>query len=376
MRVFLTVPFFAHALRPLWLILLCALSSLAQAQIATRPIPKMMGPGTPAKNIQAYQIFDAKGKKVSYAQFLATITKSLQQTAPQPAVILFGELHDNPIVHWLQYQTTSDLFRVTPFMVLGAEMLETDQQAALNEYLMPTDTSAKTPTVVTPMGAVMGGDPNYEKFKKSTKLWPNFYTDYKPLVDFAKEHQMPFIATNIPRKYASLVYRGGFAALDTLPAEKKILFPTMPVPYDSSLGCYAEIFKATGGHGGQNLPKSQAVKDATMAWKIYNNLPNIHYGDQVVEVASNSKTSPRINPMVFIHYNGSYHSDNHESIEWYLQKEHQSAAAVQMRSSALPPLKIITISARLQDDVTRLETDNMGAGDFIIVTPNNMNRTH
>ena len=150
----------------------------------------------------------------------------------------------------------------------------------------------------------------------------------------------------------------------------------MPVAYDSSLGCYAEIFKATGGHGGQNLPKSQAVKDATMAWKIYNNLPNIHYGEQVVEVASNSKTSHRINPMVFIHYNGSYHSDNHESIEWYLQKEHQSAAAVQMRSSALPPLKIITISARLQDDVTRLETDNMGAGDFIIVTPNNMNRTH
>jgi hypothetical protein len=46
-----------------------------------------------------------------------------------------------------------------------------------------------------------------------------------------------------------LVYRGGFAALDTLPAEKKILFPNMPVPYDSSLGCYAEIFKATGGHG-------------------------------------------------------------------------------------------------------------------------------
>lgn len=112
--------------------------------------------------------------------------------------MLFGELHDNPIVHWLQYQTTSDLFRVTPFMVLGAEMFETDQQAALNEYLNPTDTSAKTSTVVTPMGDVMGGDPAYDKFKKSTKLWPNFYTDYKPLVDFAKEHQMPFIATNIP----------------------------------------------------------------------------------------------------------------------------------------------------------------------------------
>ncbi|MEY2870523.1 MAG: hypothetical protein RLZZ146_446, partial [Bacteroidota bacterium] len=93
---------------------------------------------------------------------------------------MFGELHDNPMVHWLQYQTTTDLFRVTPYMVLGAEMFETDQQAALNEYLMPTDTSAKTSTVVTPMGAVMGGDPHYDRLKKSIKLWPNFYTDYKP----------------------------------------------------------------------------------------------------------------------------------------------------------------------------------------------------
>ena len=362
-------------MRILLMAALCCFSAVSQAQIQTRPIPKPMAAGVPAKNIQAYQIFDAQGKKVSYEQFLKAITVKLQKSAPQPSVVLFGELHDNPIVHWLQYQTTSDLFRVTPFMVLGAEMFETDQQAALNEYLNPTDTSAKTSTVVTPMGAVMGGDPAYDKFKKSTKLWPNFYTDYKPLVDFAKEHQMPFIATNIPRKYASLVYRGGFAALDTLPAEKKALFPTMPVAYDSSLGCYAEIFKATGGHGGQNLPKSQAVKDATMAWKIYSNLPNIHYGEQVMEV-SNSKTSPRVNPMVFIHYNGSYHSDNHESIEWYLRQEERNAAAVQMRSTMMPPMTIITISARMQDDVTQLETDNKGAGDFIIVTPNNMNRTH
>jgi uncharacterized iron-regulated protein len=362
-------------MRILLMAALCCLSAVSEAQIQTRPIPKPMAAGVPAKNIQAFQIFDAQGKKVSYEQFLKAITVKLQKSAPQPSVVLFGELHDNPIVHWLQYQTTSDLFRVTPYMVLGAEMFETDQQAALNEYLNPTDTSAKTSTVVTPMGAVMGGDPTYDKFKKSTKLWPNFYTDYKPLVDFAKEHQMPFIATNIPRKYASLVYRGGFAALDTLPAEKKALFPTMPIAYDSSLGCYAEIFKATGGHGGQNLPKSQAVKDATMAWKIYHNLPSAHYGEQVMEV-SNSKTSPRVNPMVFIHYNGSYHSDNHESIEWYLRQEEKSAAAVQMRSTMMPPMTIITISARMQDDVTQLETDNKGAGDFIIVTPNNMNKTH
>lgn len=366
----------SRLLRPAWVMLLFALNTFVSAQVVTRSIPKMWGLGTPAKNIQAYQIFDAQGKKVSYAQFLAAVTAKLQKSAPQPAVILFGELHDNPMVHWLQYQTTTDLFRVTPYMVLGAEMFETDQQAALNEYLMPTDTSAKTSTMVTPMGAVMGGDPHYDRLKKSIKLWPNFYTDYKPLVDFAKAENLPFIATNVPRKYASLVYRGGFAALDTLPAEKKALFPTMPVPYDSSLGCYAEIFKATGGHGGQNLPKSQAVKDATMAWKIYNNLPNLHYGEQVVEVASNSKKTTGLSPMVFIHYNGCYHSDNHESIEWYLRQEEKAAAAVQMRTSLPDPMTIITISARMQDDVTKLENENKGAADFIIVTPNNLTRTH
>jgi hypothetical protein len=368
--------FLSLVLRPAWVMLLFALNTFVSAQVATRAVPVPLGPGTPAKNILPYQIFDAQGKKVSYAQFLAAVTAKLQKSAPQPAVILFGELHDNPIVHWLQYQTTTDLFRVTPYMVLGAEMFETDQQAALNEYLIPTDTSAKTSTVVTPMGAVMGGDPHYDKLKKSIKLWPNFYSDYKPLVDFAKEHQLPFIATNIPRKYASLVYRGGFAALDTLPAEKKALFPTMPVPYDSSLGCYAEIYKATGGHGGQNLPKSQAVKDATMAWRIYNNLPNLHYGEQVFAVSTSSKKAGLFEPMVFIHYNGSYHSDNHESIEWYLRQEEQATAAAQMRRNSTQPMTIITISARMQDDVTKLENDNKGAGDFIIVTPNNMTRTH
>ena len=118
------------------------------------------------------------------------------------------------------------------------------------------------------------------------------------------------------------------------------------------------------------------MKDATMAWKIYNNLPNLHYGEQVMPVSSSSKKSPGVSPMVFIHYNGCYHSDNHESIEWYLRQEEKAAAAVQMRTSMPNPMTIITISARMQDDVTKLENENKGAADFIIVTPNNLTRTH
>ena len=329
---------------------------------------------TPAKDIQAYQIYTAKGKKISYAQYIEMMGSSIEEqgekTGRPATVILFGEFHDNPIAHWLQLQTTQDVYaemkeeldEIAVPLALGAEMFETDQQAALDEYLNPTDTSTKTETMVTPMGAMMGGDPQYDKLKKAVKLWPNFKTDYKPLVDFAKENNLPFIATNIPRKYATLVYRGGLSALDTLPADKKQLFPTMPMPYDSSLNCYAEIFKATGGHGGQNLPMSQAIKDATMAWKIYGNLPTV---PEKYEGGS-----------VFIHYNGSYHSDNHESIEWYINQEEKARWSVSRFAVPPQPTKVITIATRTQANVSTLEKENLGIADFIIVTPDNMTKTH
>ena len=329
---------------------------------------------TPAKDIQAYQIYTAKGKKISYAQYIemmgSRIEEQGEKTGRPATVILFGEFHDNPIAHWLQLQTTQDVYaemkeeldEIAVPLALGAEMFETDQQAALDEYLNPTDTSTKTETMVTPMGAMMGGDPQYDKLKKAVKLWPNFKTDYKPLVDFAKENNLHFIATNIPRKYATLVYRGGLSALDTLPTDKKQLFPTMPMPYDSSLNCYAEIFKATGGHGGQNLPMSQAIKDATMAWKIYGNLPTV---PEKYEGGS-----------VFIHYNGSYHSDNHESIEWYINQEEKARWSVSRFAVPPQPTKVITIATRTQANVSKLEKENLDIADFIIVTPDNMTKTH
>ena len=340
---------------------------------------------TKAKDIQAYQIYTSKGKKITYAKYIEMLGSSIEEQGEKighpSTIILFGEFHDNPITHWLQLQTTQDIYTelkeeldeipagdkmnrdgLKVPLALGAEMFETDQQLALNEYLNPTDTSEKTETVVTPMGAMMGGDPSYDKLKKAVKLWPNFKTDYKPLVDFAKENKLPFIATNIPRKYANLVYRGGLSALDTLPDDKKTLFPPMPMPYDSTLNCYAEIFRATGGHGGQNLPMSQAIKDATMAWNIIYNCPSI---------PANYEGGG-----VFIHYNGSYHSDNHESIEWYLKEYERGFFSTSLYPYTPTPTKIITISTRTQNNVTALEKENLGIADFIIVTPENMTRTH
>jgi uncharacterized iron-regulated protein len=267
-----------------------------------------------AQEKPAYQLFSSKGKKAQYAQMV----KAMQVAD----VVLFGEYHDNPLVHWLQLESTQDVYKTRSGMILGAEMFEADVQTVVDRY-------------------VFDSLPEKE-FNKTARPWPNHKTDYKPLLDFAREKRIPFIATNIPRKFASAVFRGGFEALDTLSSLQKSWIAPLPPLYDSTLPCYADIGKAVGMHGGPNLPMAQAIKDATMAHFI---VKNYQPGK------------------IFIHYNGAYHSNNYQSIYWYLKKMN-------------PNLKIVTISTAMQSQLKTLDAENKGLADFIIVTPENMTRTH
>mgnify|MGYP000560211976 CR=1 FL=1 len=261
----------------------------------------------------AYTIFDSKGKKVKYSKMLKALDDS--------QIILFGEYHDNPISHWLQFEVTSALLG-TNQLVLGSEVMEADNQDEMNQYL--------------------NGEIDAKGLDTLARLWPNYKTDYKPLVDLAKDNSLKFIATNVPRRYASMVFKGGFEVLDTLPSEEKAWIAPLPFPYDPELPGYVEMLSMMGGHGGENLPKAQAIKDATMAHFILANY------------------SPE---QTFIHYNGAYHSNNYEGILWYLKQ-------------AQPEYKYATISTVSQADISKLEEENKGLADFIICVDENMTSTH
>jgi|694.fasta_scaffold60917_3 uncharacterized iron-regulated protein len=262
---------------------------------------------------QAYEIFDAKGTKTSYEKIIKTALKN--------KIVLFGEYHNNPIVHWLQYEFTKDLF-AKKGLVLGAEMFETDNQNQLNDYL--------------------SGKINQKVLDSTARLWKNYKTDYKPLVDFAKDKKVSFIATNIPRKYASMVYKKGLEELQTISFEEKKLMAPLPIEFNGELPGYKDMLKMEGNHAGDKMPKAQAIKDATMAWFILKNLKENY---------------------IFIHYNGTYHSDNFEGISWYI-KEHN------------PEVSIMTIATVEQKDVKDLEKENLGKADFIIVVDEDMTKTH
>jgi uncharacterized iron-regulated protein len=262
-----------------------------------------------------YQLYDAKGKETSYEKLLNDALKA--------DVILFGELHNNPICHWLEQELTKDVHAAKKGdLILAAEMFEADDQIAINEYL--------------------SGKLSEKTFKDEVKLWSNYTNDYKPLLDFAKNNHLQFIAANIPRRYANLVYNKGIEKLDSLDARAKQWICPLPMKYDAQLKCYKEIYESAGGHGGENLPKSQAVKDATMAHFILQNL-------------AKGKT--------IIHYNGSYHSNYHQGIEWYLRQEKKD-------------LKILTIGSNEQENVDTLSHSAIDMADYIICNPSSMSKSY
>ncbi len=268
----------------------------------------------------AYIIFDKKGKEAKFKEMIKEATSS--------DVILFGELHNDPVCHWLELETAKSLFENSgDKLVLAAEMFETDNQLLIDEYF--------------------SGLIRQKNFEDEAKLWDNYKTDYKPLVEFAKENKLRFVASNVPRRYASMVNKGGFEALDKISPEARTFLPPLPISYDPELPGYIGMLKmmeesGQASHVSENLPKAQALKDATMAHFI---MKNFEPG------------------RVVIHYNGSYHSENFEGIYWYIKNQN-------------PDIKIFTITTVAQDTIDSLKEEYIGKADYTICVPANMTKTY
>ena len=258
----------------------------------------------------AYSIFTADGKQIDYGKMLKTL---------QDADIIFiGETHNCPVAHWMEYEITSDIIQKSPKgLTLGAEMFETDNQLLVDEYTRGLISS--------------------DKFEAEAKLWDNYWTDYSSLLYLAREHKLRFVATNVPRRYASLVKDNGLEALGNLPDAAKSLMAPLPIPFDaqSQDAAMFGFMQMMGGKGSANshFAEAQAIKDATMAWFISRNFDR-----------------------KFIHYNGNFHSDNRGGIIPYLEQY-------------LPGKKIATVCSVRQDNINSLDKENRSRADFIIVAP-------
>ena len=259
---------------------------------------------------EAYKLFDNSSREVTFNQMVDSLAKA--------DVVFIGENHNCPISHWMELKIAEAMFAAHGgLLTIGEEMMEADNQLILDEYM--------TRTI------------DYDRFESEARLWDNYATDYYPVVFFAKDNGIPMVATNVPRRYASIVKNKGLEALDSLSAEAKSYLPPLPIPFnfdsdksDSAFGMMQLLGGRTSGDT-ERLAQAQAIKDATMAWFIAKN----------------------INRGKFLHINGSYHSDNRDGIIPYLL-------------TYSPGLKIATITSVRQDEIDTLEEENLNRADFYI----------
>src|SRR5690606_29364531 len=104
----------------------------------------------------AFNLFDKEGKKVKYDKMVKDLVEA--------QVVFFGEYHNDAIAHWLQLEMANDLYSNHKHgFLIGAEMFEADDQLIINEYLTDLITE--------------------KNFSKEAKMWPNYDTDYRPLME-------------------------------------------------------------------------------------------------------------------------------------------------------------------------------------------------
>ncbi|MBR1689005.1 MAG: ChaN family lipoprotein [Prevotella sp.] len=265
-----------------------------------------------AQQPEAYRLYDAQGRPADYQQMVADLA--------QQDVVFVGEMHNCAITHWLELRLLHALYAANGnAMAVGMEMFEADNQLIVDEYLDGVITA--------------------ERFEAEARLWPNYPTDYAPLVDFVREHGLRLLATNVPRRYANTVKNHGIQYLDSLSAAAKQYLPPLPITIqanEQATAAFGMMAMMGRSSNPEWMAQAQALKDATMAWNIA------------------QCKQPKV-----LHYNGAYHTDSGEGIITYLRQYK-------------PGVRLKTVYAVKQEDITQLEADYLGRADYYICVPEDM----
>ncbi|HSV72282.1 MAG TPA: ChaN family lipoprotein [Chthonomonadales bacterium] len=247
----------------------------------------------------------------------------------QADVVFVGEQHGHTAAHRLQLEVLRGLDSRGRRPVLAMEMFERDVQIVLDEYLSGLITESA--------------------FLHASRPWPNYRTDYRPMVEYCRERQLPVLATNAPRRYVNMVSRGGPDSLRALSRAARAWLPRLPIDprlpagYEAALDA---VFGATHGAPSapprtplvSNLKAAQSLWDATMA-------------DAVVRAAR------RYRGRAILHINGSMHSDN----GWGIVDRVRRAA---------PALRVIVVSVKPDPAYPVLAAGKYdGVADLLALTP-------
>jgi len=235
-------------------------------------------------------------------------------------VVFIGEYHGNHGSHWLQAQLQAALYQQRPQQMVSMEQFSRDQQPVLNQYLK--------------------GKQGEVSLLKQAGIWPNYKASYRPVVEFAKQHQLPVIAANAPAGVVRCIGRQGEGYLKKLSKQQRQQLAKQPFNNDAAYQqAFQKIMHQPSGKQGSSSARlsnsylAQLSRDNTMAESI----------------AQAMKTAPDAQ---LIHLNGAFHSD-------------QGLGTVALLKQRLPHLKVKVISPVKYEDGQIMAALPYQQGDYI-----------
>lgn len=257
----------------------------------------------------AAQFSDAQsGKNLTAAQLASKLQKY--------DVVFFGEYHDQGELHQAELDLLKAMHKLQgDKLALSMEMFEADNQPRLDSFL--------------------AGSLSEDDFLAASRPWPNYRTDYAPLVNFAKENKMPVVAANVPRFLAAHVAKnnGTTAGIDAQ-YEK-----WLPQHTYAPEGAYKEKFYAQ-----MNSPEAPMKMPPQRLAAVY--AAQCLKDDKMAE--SIAAFADAHQNMQILHINGCFHSDAH-------------LGTTQKLEALRPKLKVAVITP-----LERKQKGAQPAGDFVV----------
>lgn len=255
------------------------------------------------------------------------------RTAARADLVFFGEQHDDPVTHATELAFLAAIAERRPNVVLSLEMFERDVQTLLDRYL-----------------AGQIGEP---EFLAASRPWDRYNTDYRGMVELARARGWPVVASNIPRRVASMLGRGGLAILDTLSAtEKQWTAREHQCPRgDEYFRRFAEQMQ---GHGpGGPASPSDTAGLGRMTERFYDAQCA---KDEAMAEAMVAYWQRAGRDAIAVHYDGAFHSDY--GLGTAARARRRAAAARTVVISAVPVASLDSLPI----------AEHRGKGDYLVFT--------
>ncbi|MDX2319629.1 MAG: ChaN family lipoprotein [Moritella sp.] len=282
-----------------------------------------------------YNLQSSSGQDISLSRFVEEIKDA--------DVVLVGEWHTHTGIHRFQTELLQAMLAAGDDVALSMEQFTRDKQTVVDAYL--------------------AGEIGEGTLITRANAWPNYSSDYRPLVELAKTNNIDIIAANAPKHIIRCIGTEGMNYVAQLPAEQRTWLAANINTQDSA---YKTHFMASMHHGdesqNENKFAAQVTWDETMAESIVNYL-----ADHSNSLLAGNSNTPLTDEPSNVFVGGRHKQVLHIAGKFHTENGLGTAASILARA---PELKVVIVTP--VDVTSTLTTADKTSNDYrlqVLVPP-------